>query len=341
MNSVPLVSIIIPAYNAQTTLTSTLESVLAQTYDNIEIIVVDDGSTDGTAGIVRQYGERVRYYFQENSGGCARARNTGMGHASGDYISFIDADDLMVYDRIQKQIEFMQLHNDIDMVFCNYRNFGSRSMFDETHFHSCPILWQRIKDREAIVMDDACAVLARENFGIMGTVLIRSKCLREVTGFETRLKACEDFHFYYRIARNARVGVLKHVGLLRRLHDHNMSSNVLKMLLEGIHSRTLLYRSEPDPLNRRYLSDYIATCLNSLSRLHAEHGRYALALKCNYKVISGPYAISKQLDATWNMFRTSIMLLGLYQFPSKLSALNHGASKRQHHRAKPKSGAHR
>lgn len=101
------VSVVIPAFNAGRTLSQTLDSVLAQTYKNIEIIVVDDGSTDTTAEVLRSYGDRIRSIHQPN-GGLAKARNTGCRAARGEFIALMDADDLCAPERIAVQIEAMQ-----------------------------------------------------------------------------------------------------------------------------------------------------------------------------------------------------------------------------------------
>lgn len=108
MGAKPLVSVIIPAYNAQDMIGETLDSILAQTYRNLEIIVVDDGSTDRTSQVVKGYGSRVLYHYQKNSGGCAVPRNAGIERSSGDFLCFIDADDLMAPDRVALQVAFME-----------------------------------------------------------------------------------------------------------------------------------------------------------------------------------------------------------------------------------------
>src|ERR1051326_5639298 len=105
MTSPPLVSIIIPCFNAARWLPATLQSALAQTWPNLEVIVVDDGSTDHSAAIARRYeGDRVRGVVQPNAGAAA-ARNTGLRHARGEFIQFLDADDLLAPEKIAKQME--------------------------------------------------------------------------------------------------------------------------------------------------------------------------------------------------------------------------------------------
>ena len=96
----PLVSVIIPTYNSAGYIEEALESVFEQTLQDFEIIVVDDGSTDGTGEVLRKYGDRIRYIYQENNGP-ASARNGGIRVARGEYIAFLDADDLWVSTKLE------------------------------------------------------------------------------------------------------------------------------------------------------------------------------------------------------------------------------------------------
>ncbi|HYE37152.1 glycosyltransferase family A protein [Methylocaldum sp.] len=102
----PLVSVVIPAYNAMAFLRQTLDSVLAQTYDNLEVIVVDDGSTDGTSDLLHGYGERITVLRQANAGQAA-ARNYGARVARGDMLAFLDSDDLWDAAKIARQVELL------------------------------------------------------------------------------------------------------------------------------------------------------------------------------------------------------------------------------------------
>ena len=244
-----LVSVIIPAFNAQDLIRETLNSVLAQTYENLEIIVVDDGSTDQTSQVVRSYHPRVLYYYESNSGGCAVPRNTGIERSSGEFLCFLDADDIMISDRIACQIDFMERNPSVGLVFCDYRNFNAEGPYRNSHFETCPRLWCQLKDRRELILDNACELLAQENFGIAGSLFLRRSMLRFESGFEPTLRSCEDLHFYYRLARHSSVGVINEVGMLRRLHGSNMSGNPLTMLSEAIRSRTLLRDTERDSGN--------------------------------------------------------------------------------------------
>ena len=100
----PTVSVVIPAYNAEAFVGDAIDSVLAQTFHDFEIIVVDDGSADGTRRVVTAYGDRVRFYQQEQAG-ASRARNRGIEEAHGEFIAFLDADDLWLPTKLEKQVQ--------------------------------------------------------------------------------------------------------------------------------------------------------------------------------------------------------------------------------------------
>jgi glycosyltransferase involved in cell wall biosynthesis len=309
----PLVSVIIPAFNAKDLIAETLDSILAQPYGNLEIIVVDDGSTDKTAQVVQGYGSRVRYYYQINSGGCAVPRNTGIEHCTGEYLCFMDADDLMVPNRISCQVDFMERHPQVGLVFCDYRNFNEDGLYSETHFQTCPRLWPQLRDRKELVLENACSYLAEENFGIAGSFMLRKSLLALEAGFEPTLKSCEDFHFYFRLARHTPAGIINKVGLMRRLHGNNMSGNLVKMLSEGIRSRTRLRDSERDSMIRERLNGYIADCLGSLARYYADHGQYVHALKKDVEALLCNFCWPQVRANCKNITRTIMMAAGLHK----------------------------
>lgn len=123
MNEKPLVSIITPAYNAGVYIRDTIRSVLMQTYPNLEHIIIDDGSTDDTAEIVRAFPDsRIIYLYQKNSGQ-STARNAGIAAAKGKYIAFLDADDLFLPDKLFEQVSYLETHPDCDFCYCKIYHF--------------------------------------------------------------------------------------------------------------------------------------------------------------------------------------------------------------------------
>jgi glycosyltransferase involved in cell wall biosynthesis len=121
MNTPPLISVLIPAYNGEPYLADAINSVLAQNYRPIEIIVIDDGSTDGTASIAQSF-QDVRYTYQTN-GGISVALNHGIELAAGDYFSFLDADDLWTPNKLLRQMQCFEYDAALDMVFGHMQQF--------------------------------------------------------------------------------------------------------------------------------------------------------------------------------------------------------------------------
>ena len=122
MNNYPLVSIIIPCYNAEKTLEKTLESIFNQTYNNYEIIVVNDGSTDETSDILNVYKNKIKVINQENKGAAA-TRNRGFKESKGQYLLFCDADVILKSSILEKMVNTLEEHVSVSYCYCNFR-FG-------------------------------------------------------------------------------------------------------------------------------------------------------------------------------------------------------------------------
>jgi glycosyltransferase involved in cell wall biosynthesis len=126
------VSVIIPTYNRENFVCEAIESVLQQTMTDIEVIVVDDGSTDRTREILKPYKETIRYIYTKN-GGPAHARNVGLKNAKGEYIAFLDSDDLYYPYKIELQSKFLDKFIDVGMVYTEFSGFDDNGFFDEYH----------------------------------------------------------------------------------------------------------------------------------------------------------------------------------------------------------------
>src|SRR5262245_47159032 len=118
----PLISCVVPVYNGERYLREALDSIQAQTYRPIEIIVADDGSTDGTAAVAAEYDHKVRYLFQPNAG-TAAACNLGLQAARGDFIAFLAADDLWHRDKLLRQIERFEARLELSLCVSHVQNF--------------------------------------------------------------------------------------------------------------------------------------------------------------------------------------------------------------------------
>src|SRR5690606_3082381 len=116
--AMPKASIVIPAYNAGAYITRTLDSILSQSLEDFECLVIDDGSTDNTAELVNSYqDQRIRLFRQANSGGPAAPRNVGLENARADYIFIFDSDDIMLPDKLKITVAALDAHLDVDMAF--------------------------------------------------------------------------------------------------------------------------------------------------------------------------------------------------------------------------------
>ena len=133
----PEVSVVIPAFNAARFLPDALESVFQQTFTDYEVVVVDDGSTDDTAQLVNRYGNRMRYFFQENAG-VSRARNRGIRESAGKYIAFLDADDVWLPTKLARQVERFRQRPALGMVFTDGVSFNEQGVL-----RGSKIKWRR------------------------------------------------------------------------------------------------------------------------------------------------------------------------------------------------------
>lgn len=294
-NACSKVSIIIPAYNAASYLPDSLSSIFMQTHSNYDVILVDDGSTDDTAAKVAVFGSRVHYYLLSNSGGYpGLPRNVGMSLSDSDYICFLDADDIMLSDRVERQVAFLNANPDVGIVFSDYRNFSNSGQFTFSHFQTCSRLQNMLRNRPEYLLPSiqATALLLQENIGLPSSAMIRRSVLQKVPGFSTDLKTSEDFHFFYRIARQYAVGVVNHVGSLRRLHDNNITGNSLKILHNYVLSRADLFKTECDPINKRLLAEFIAQREIDLARAYADRRDWQSALCHNLRGMKGIAGIS-------------------------------------------------
>jgi len=266
----PLVSIIIIAYNEERYISTAIESVLNQTYKNIEVIVVDDGSTDSTVSIARQYEPRVKVISQKNSGGCSAPRNTGLNIAAGTYIGFLDADDFYLSGKIEHQLAVFSKCPISVAVISNYCNFEA-NVDSADHFSSCSGLMQILTTNNANFFEfpkgDSANLMITENFTIASTPLYKAEILKKFHGFSESLKSCEDFHLNYRIAREHKITVFNEVLSKRRLHGTNMSSNTLNMMRYYCQSRIDLLNGETDSDRRLDLHKCISSHLQNYCKL--------------------------------------------------------------------------
>ncbi len=208
----PLISVIIPAYNAERTILETIDSVQNQTISNIEIIIINDGSIDRTINLIEQLTDpRIKAFSYEN-GGVAVARNRGITHATGEFIAFIDADDLWTLDKLELQLAALKQHPEAGIAYSwNY------FYYDRTG--------ERIPGHVANFEGDVYAPLLQENFLANGSnPLIRRQAIDRIGGFDPTFPHCADWDFYLRLAAQWQFVRVPQHQVIYRQSSHSMSS---------------------------------------------------------------------------------------------------------------------
>jgi glycosyltransferase involved in cell wall biosynthesis len=277
MSATPRVSAIVPAYNAAAYLGEALDSALAQTYTSLEIVVVDDGSTDATGAVADAYAAahpgRVRVIHQANAG-LPGARNTAIAAARGELLALLDADDVWLPDHLERVMAVFDAEPGLALVHANIERIDANGQTTETWNRR----WRNRKDPYA-------AVATRLEHVSCPTVVFRRRCVEEIGGFDTQFTGlgCEDRDLWLRIFERYPVRYIDRVTARYRTHGSNMSGNHRKMaaarqrLLEKL-SRT----PRGAPLTRHVAamieSDYGAEL--------QQDGQYQAALRAQLRALS-------------------------------------------------------
>ncbi|MEM7714189.1 MAG: glycosyltransferase [Cyanobacteria bacterium P01_A01_bin.68] len=233
-------SIIIPAYNAIKYLPETLESVLKQTFTNFEVLIIDDGSSDSivewAADIIDP---RVKLISQNNQGVSA-ARNTGIKKSKGEYIAFLDADDLWEATKLEKQLQCFKNNPSLGLV------------------HTAMILIDEEgkslgRTFTSNVDGDALKALLEQNTIVTSSVTVRRNCLETVGNFDNKLRSSEDWELWVRLAYRYPFALIKEPLVFYRQHPHNTTKN-WQMLEQDLLYIEQVFRSVPQKLS--YLKNH-------------------------------------------------------------------------------------
>jgi glycosyltransferase involved in cell wall biosynthesis len=203
-----LVSVVIPTYNRSKLVTQAVESVLYQTIKNIEIIVVDDGSTDNTRDVLEPYGSALKYIFQENQG-VSVARNVGVAISKGELIAFLDSDDLFVPEKIEKQLSAIHQYPDAALAYSNIAYCDANGSFIRNGSGYEMFLSGMIAEK---------VLLRKAMCGWPQTWLIRRSCFDRLGGFDPNFAMSEDRDFSVRAAFNYPLVGLSEALTLVRIH---------------------------------------------------------------------------------------------------------------------------
>jgi glycosyltransferase involved in cell wall biosynthesis len=242
----PTVSIIVPTYNSSAYIYETIDSLLAQTFKDYEIIIVDDGSTDDTQEKLKIYGDKIKYIYQSNQGPSV-ARNNGITLAVGKYIAFLDSDDLWLSEKLELQVNFMENNPDYGLVSCDALAFKDNQIIVQSMSKERPL-------KSGWVLED----LLKENFLNTNNVLIRRDVFNTLGMFDINIVFSEDYEMWLRIAEKYMIGYVDLILTKYRLHSTNRSEVNKEKQYES-HSKIVqkyIERNRSD-INKRNVLSYM------------------------------------------------------------------------------------
>ena len=230
----PTVSVIIPVYNGADLIAEAIDSVLSQTYEDYEIIVVDDGSLDNIDEVVRAYKFPVKFLKQANSG-AATARNTGMRNANSDYIALLDVDDIWLPEKLEQQVRVLDADSSVGLTFCDGFRWippskpQQGSLLSELYVHP----------PERPKLD----LLFKIHMIATSSVLFRRDLLSEVGYMNDALRRAQDFEFFIRVAAKAVIHYINMPLMAYRVHSKSTSSYITtRNVMEAIQRKVKVRR---------------------------------------------------------------------------------------------------
>jgi len=306
---IPRISVVIPAYNAAEFLGEAIQSVLAQTCQPIEIIVVDDGSKDETPAVAVEYSGKITYIRKPN-GGDASARNVGVRAATGDWVAFLDADDKWAPTLLETLFE-CACKTGTDFVFCDSVSLNNGIIGGPTFLEK-----RRVKDRLNILAPQGVLLNPFELFTEVGCyiltsgVMIRREVILNAGLFDEAIFCSNDFDLWLRLSLGNRFGVVKDPLMFRRIHASNISQNpwtLVDALLKvngKIEQYAIAYPSTIDW--REFVRQEKARLLREKGSLFLERGdslpareSYSLSLQAVFSIRVAIYWLATFLPASW------------------------------------------
>ena len=237
MPSSPAVSVVIATYNRANFLSATIDSVLSQKFQNFELIVVDDGSTDDTRQTLRPYSSRIRYFYQENQGPSA-ARNLGAKYANSPWLAIQDSDDLCAPDHLEALYGYAKNHPESGMVFANGEYLDGPEHDRKTII---PVTKSRRLAQRGVQLGD----LFERSIVRLQAALISKEAYDSLGGHDESLWICMDLDLAFRLYMNFPVAYLDDVVFYYRKHDGNIGRNEDLRLTENIRVIQKLLKDYP------------------------------------------------------------------------------------------------
>lgn len=284
------VSVVIPMYNSSNYILDTIKSVLDQDYENIEVVIVDDGSTDNSCYLVElNYKDRVKLIKKENSG-VSSARNIGIMASTGYYIAFLDSDDLWLKNKISKQVESIANRNEFGV------SYTDRYLINTDN----KIICYTRKYFNGFILNK----ILIKNFICLSSVLVKRECFAECGFFDTELTVSEDYDLWIRIASKYKFLYLNERLVCYRITPGSLTKNVERMIISA-HSVFLKNTLDLKIVSKINFSTYLWFYADTFKTT----GHYFYDIK-NYKVAKNFFCLSILL---WP-FRLEVLIMLIRSF---------------------------
>ena len=264
-----MITVIIPNYNGSSFLREAIDSALVEQGVELEVIVVDDGSTDGSRQVIESYGDRIRPIFQKNQGACA-ARNTGLAMAQGEWIKFLDSDDRLLADSLRTQLAETALlvaeYGDACLVY------GNGSLIDQAGEVITPLYFTAIKDGAEASAED---IILRSP--LISMPLHRRSLLQHIGGFDERIPAGQEYDLHLRLFLSGVRFIYKPTVCFQYRRHASASRISIKMhSVESFNQRYAAYQRQIEMAEKFYGHDFPASVKKAFSQILWSTGRFAL-----------------------------------------------------------------
>lgn len=289
MTDLPLVSIIMPAYNARRFVAEAINSVMEQDYPNWELIIVDDGSSDGTPDEIRKFGDAVRLIEQQNAGPGA-ARNRGVREAKGDFLAFIDADDIWCKDKISAQMRHLMENPDVGIVFGRLKRWSPNP--DNTYPPPPPVFPE--EQKMSLVAEESGWIypeMLLDSVIWIVSAMVRTEVWRKLGGIDESLRVGEDYDLFLRASRLCQIDELDRIVAIYRNNLQSTTHTVRKIhpeyfVLNRSIERYGLVGVDGRKVDQKLLNNRLFKLCFNHGHLHFWHGDATIARKAFSEAIS-------------------------------------------------------
>lgn len=291
LSNSPLVSVVIPVRNGKDFIHEALDSVLTQSFVDLEVIVVNDGSTDYDYELLERTDTRVRVLRLAGCG-VSKARNTGMQQAIGKYIAFLDADDVWFPGKLEAQVRYLDCHEDVGVVFGKfvkwYRGANGKFPVAKSMWMNCAYLTELEPTRSGWIYTKLLMGLLVG----MNTAVIRRSVYYQIGGFNEAMRIGEDYDFWLRASRVAEMHSLNEAVAFYRIHDASamhmvVQENHMANVLKSADVRWGLSNPDQTSLSRREFNGRLAMIHFGHGYSHFWHGQLQVAQKSFVKAFLG------------------------------------------------------